>query len=89
LVDLIGRGDAQEESEDDNLLVKLSDNAEQQGDDSALPNIWAPLGVWDDEDDEMDERNDVNDADMRLPKVLKAFQSLKVVFDGRFKRIWA
>ncbi|KAH6612968.1 hypothetical protein C7974DRAFT_418071 [Boeremia exigua] len=44
-----------------------------QGDDPALTNVWAPLGVWDNEDDETDEWNDVKDADMRLLKVLKAF----------------
>jgi len=89
MINLMGGGDAQEESEDDNFLVKLGTNVGQRSNGSASTNVWAPLGVWDDEDDEMDERNDVNDADMRLPKVLKAFQSLKMVFDGKFKQIWA
>lgn len=89
MIDLVGRGDAQEESEDDDLIVKTSGNGGQQVDNSNSTNVRAPLDVWDDEDDNMDDKNDSNDPDVRLPKVLKAFQSLKVVFDGKFKQMWA
>lgn len=78
----MGSGDAHEDSEDEKFLVEISDKAGQQGDNLASLSVWAPLGVW-------DEGNDAYDVDMRLPKVLKAFQSLKEVFDEKFKQMWA
>lgn len=53
--DLKGSGDAHEESEDDKLTTESSDNAGQKGNDLAPSNVWAPLGVWDDEDDDIEE----------------------------------
>ncbi|KAL5371040.1 hypothetical protein PMIN04_012697 [Paraphaeosphaeria minitans] len=84
--DLKGSGDVHEESKDDNMTIGSDDNAGQEGNDSASTNVWAPIGVWDDEDDEVEGWDDV---DMRLPKVLKAFLCLKGEFDGKFKQMWA
>lgn len=84
--DLKGSGDVHEESKDDNMTIGSHENAGQEGNDSASTNVWAPIGVWDDEDDEMEGWDDV---DMRLPKVLKAFLCLKGAFDGKFKQMWA
>jgi hypothetical protein len=84
--DLKGSGDVHEESKDDNTMIGSDNDAEQECNDSASTNVWAPIGVWDDEDDEMQGWDDV---DMRLPKVLKAFLCLKGEFDGKFKQMWA
>ncbi|KAJ5042660.1 hypothetical protein J3E72DRAFT_253800 [Bipolaris maydis] len=84
--DLKGSGDVHEESKDDNTTIGSDDNAGQEGNDSTSTNVWAPIGVWDDEDDETKGWDDV---DMRLPKVLKAFLCLKGEFDGKFKQMWA
>lgn len=83
MTDLMGSGDMHEESEDDKLQVESSEKAGQQGDSLAPSDVWAPLGagVWADENDD--------NMNMRLPKVLKAFQCLKGVFDGNFKQMWA
>jgi hypothetical protein len=91
MIDLMGSGDAHEGLEDDKFLVEISNEAGHQGDDMAPLSVWAPLGVWDDEDDEDDEMNGGKNADVdtRLPKVLKAFQILKEIFDGKFKQMWA
>jgi hypothetical protein len=80
---IMGSGDACEESEEDRLIIEMNDKAGQQGD--TLPS----LDVCDSEEDDMGEWNDAGDVDVRLPKVLKAFQSLKKVFDGKFKQTWA
>ncbi|KAH9882277.1 hypothetical protein J1614_001449 [Plenodomus biglobosus] len=85
-INLKGSGDAHEESKDDNMIIESDDNARQEGNDPASTNVWAPIGVWDDEDDDLEGWDDV---DMRLPKVLKAFLSLKGEFDGKFKQMWA
>ena len=91
MTDLMGSGDTHEESEDDKLQVESSEKAGQQSDSLVPSNVWAPLGtgVWADENDDMEERSDDDDMNMRLPKVLKAFQCLKEVFDGNFKQMWA
>ncbi|KAH8704387.1 hypothetical protein GQ44DRAFT_820072 [Phaeosphaeriaceae sp. PMI808] len=95
MADLMGCGDGHEELEDDKVIVERGDKTGQRSDDLSPSNVWAPLGVWDDESDENDENdemqgwNDVNDKDMRLPKVLKAFQCLREVFDENFKQMWA
>lgn len=44
-----------EESKDDSLTVGSDDNAGQEGKDSASTTVWAPIGVWDDEDDELED----------------------------------
>ncbi|KAJ6267400.1 hypothetical protein PSV08DRAFT_411783 [Bipolaris maydis] len=63
--DLKGSGDVHEESKDDNTTIGSDDNAGQEGNDSTSTNVWAPIGVWDDEDDETKGWDDV---DMRLPR---------------------
>lgn len=83
MMDLMGGGDAQEESRED----KAISNADQVGleaDEDALGGTAS--------DGNGDESFDTNSSEPEhagLPKVLKAFQILQADFDAKFKKMWA
>ena len=52
--DLKGSSDVHEESKNDNITIGSHENAGQEGNNSALTNVWALIGVWDDEDNKIE-----------------------------------